>query len=95
MSKLEAVVFDLDDTLYPERSYVLSGFSAVADWAERTLAIPRATVLADLRAYFDSGVRVEEEVAIAALVAAENLDPFDTLLDHDLATVRQRRPIGG
>ena len=57
MSKLEAVVFDLDDTLYPERSYVLSGFSAVADWAERTLAIPRATVLADLRAYFDSGVR--------------------------------------
>ena len=27
------VVFDLDDTLYPEMGFVISGFRAVADWA--------------------------------------------------------------
>jgi putative hydrolase of the HAD superfamily len=36
---LEAVVFDLDDTLYPEREFVLSGFRAVALWAEQNMGI--------------------------------------------------------
>lgn len=31
---IKAVVFDLDDTLYPEREYVRSGFRAVADMLE-------------------------------------------------------------
>lgn len=30
--RIHVVVFDLDDTLYPERDYVLSGFSAVDQW---------------------------------------------------------------
>jgi putative hydrolase of the HAD superfamily len=34
------VVFDLDDTLYPERSYALSGFRAASRWAETALAVP-------------------------------------------------------
>jgi putative hydrolase of the HAD superfamily len=29
---IKAVVFDLDDTLYPEHQYVLSGFRAVSNW---------------------------------------------------------------
>jgi putative hydrolase of the HAD superfamily len=29
---IHTVVFDLDDTLYPERDYVLSGFKAVDEW---------------------------------------------------------------
>jgi putative hydrolase of the HAD superfamily len=29
------VIFDLDDTLYPERQYALGGFAAVGDWAAR------------------------------------------------------------
>ena len=33
-------VFDVDDTLYLERDYVHSGFSAVAAWAEETLGLP-------------------------------------------------------
>ena len=28
---MKAVIFDLDDTLYPEKSYCLSGYRAVAD----------------------------------------------------------------
>lgn len=30
------VVFDLDDTLYPEKDYALSGFKAVSDWLTST-----------------------------------------------------------
>ena len=33
------VVFDLDDTLYPERDYAISGFRAAGRWAEATLGI--------------------------------------------------------
>jgi FMN phosphatase YigB (HAD superfamily) len=33
----QGIVFDLDDTLYPERGYVLSGFKAVASCAEARL----------------------------------------------------------
>jgi putative hydrolase of the HAD superfamily len=33
------VVFDVDDTLYPEHDYVVSGFRAVGRWAERWLSI--------------------------------------------------------
>lgn len=31
------LVFDLDDTLYPERDFAVSGFAASAAWAEREL----------------------------------------------------------
>jgi putative hydrolase of the HAD superfamily len=34
------VVFDLDDTLYLERDYVVSGFNAVGQWAAEWMAIP-------------------------------------------------------
>ena len=37
MRKAEAIVFDLDDTLYPEREYVFSAYRAVAKWIERHL----------------------------------------------------------
>lgn len=30
--RLQVVVFDLDDTLYPERDYVRSGYAAVGEW---------------------------------------------------------------
>ncbi len=36
---VHTVVFDLDDTLYPERDYVLSGFAAVGAWLERERGI--------------------------------------------------------
>jgi putative hydrolase of the HAD superfamily len=38
MSRLK-LVFDLDDTLYPERMFAISGFRAAAAWAERELGI--------------------------------------------------------
>lgn len=33
------VVLDLDDTLYPERDFVISGFSAVAHWLHRQMNV--------------------------------------------------------
>ena len=38
MSKL-VLVFDLDDTLYPERQFALSGFAAAGRWAEAQLGV--------------------------------------------------------
>lgn len=57
MPALRAIVFDLDDTLYPERAYVLSGFQAVATWAEEHLGIPATQAFAELHQLFDEGVR--------------------------------------
>jgi len=57
MRTLRAVVFDLDDTLYPEHSYVLSGFRAVAAWAEQHLGIPYPIGSTALQRLFESGVR--------------------------------------
>jgi putative hydrolase of the HAD superfamily len=57
MSGWKAVVFDLDDTLYPEREYVLSGFRAVAAWSEAKLAIPAEAGFAQLQSLFERGVR--------------------------------------
>jgi len=57
VKKWKAIVFDLDDTLYPEYSYVLSGFRAVAEWARLQLDIPFEKAFAELCSLFDSGVR--------------------------------------
>lgn len=35
----KALVFDLDDTLYPERAYVLSGFRSVSRWCSDNLGL--------------------------------------------------------
>jgi len=36
---VDAIVLDIDDTLYLERDYVRSGFEAVSRWAQRELGI--------------------------------------------------------
>lgn len=52
-----AIIFDLDDTLYPEWQYVLSGFRAVASWADVQLGIPPEEGFRELAALFHQGVR--------------------------------------
>jgi len=56
-AKWAAVIFDLDDTLYPEREYVLSGFRAVSQWAEQHLGIPEKSGFDELSRLFHAGVR--------------------------------------
>lgn len=55
--KWQAVIFDLDDTLYPEHDYVLSGFRAVSTWAETHLGIPATQSFEELKALLNAGVR--------------------------------------
>jgi putative hydrolase of the HAD superfamily len=50
---VKAVLFDLDDTLYPERSYVHSGFAAVARFLERATSNPAPPMLARLEELHD------------------------------------------
>ena len=42
------LIFDLDDTLYPERQFIRSGFAAVAADVERRFGVPRRAALATL-----------------------------------------------
>lgn len=57
MRTYRAVIFDLDDTLYPERDFVFSAFQAVAAWAEQHAGIPAADGYGRLRQLFEDGVR--------------------------------------
>jgi putative hydrolase of the HAD superfamily len=54
---LRAIIFDLDDTLYPERDFVLSGFRAVVRWSQTSLDIPAEPGYRRLLALYESGVR--------------------------------------
>jgi len=57
MPALRAVIFDLDDTLYPERSFVLSGFRAVAMWAKEHLGVSADQTFTELYQLFEGGIR--------------------------------------
>jgi putative hydrolase of the HAD superfamily len=57
MTVWRAVGFDLDDTLYPERDFVFSGFRAVAEWLEAEIDLPADPTLSELTGFFTSGVR--------------------------------------
>jgi putative hydrolase of the HAD superfamily len=57
MNKLKAIVFDLDDTLYSEKDFVLSGFQAVASWAEVNLGISEQQGYPTLANLYYEGVR--------------------------------------
>lgn len=53
---IEAVVFDLDDTLYPEKSFVFSGFEAVAAWLRQKVTCPFDPA-ERMRGLFEQGAR--------------------------------------
>ena len=46
---MPAVIFDLDDTLYPQVQHVHSGFAAVATYVDRHFNVPAKDVYASLR----------------------------------------------
>lgn len=54
LENVEALIFDLDDTLYPERDFVFSGYRAVA---ERVMADHGIDIEGALRARFNAGER--------------------------------------
>lgn len=52
---MPAVIFDLDDTLYPHVQHVHSGFAAVATWVDQHFNVPAKDVYATLRFARETG----------------------------------------
>ncbi|HWV12505.1 MAG TPA: HAD family hydrolase [Sphingobium sp.] len=81
------IVFDLDDTLYLERDYVLSGLRAVGRWSRNALGIEDLGEI--MRARFEAGFRTHifdhslQEIGIT---------PSPPLIARMLETYRQHRP---
>lgn len=88
LTELQAVIFDMDDTLYLERDFVLSGFAAVAAWAEHQLSIPQTEGLSQLKAYFEEGVRGD---TFNRWLVSHDLDP-DAWLGPMIEIYRQHKP---
>lgn len=102
------VIFDLDDTLYPERSFAVSAFAAVGEWAKRELGV--AGLAADMTRLLDDGhlgrlfTLVLEERGVDAAHAAALMEayrrhqPSSLALYDDAAVVLDRlaaaAPIG-
>ena len=82
MSLLQAVVFDLDDTLYCEREYAFSGFDAVARAFEDKLGNPDS-IADELRRLFDTPHRAR---VFNEILLRRNL-PDDKKLICDLIDV--------
>jgi putative hydrolase of the HAD superfamily len=57
---MKAVIFDLDDTLYPYVQHVHSGFAAVASYVDRNFQVPAKDAYATLRFARESEARGRE-----------------------------------
>ncbi|MCX6537713.1 MAG: HAD family hydrolase [Acidobacteria bacterium] len=102
----KALLFDLDDTLYAERQFVRSGFSAVAAEVERRFGVPRRDALATLVGALRRGNRnraLQELCARHLLPGGIVPDLVDTIRAHvpslrlpekTLATLQAARDAG-
>jgi putative hydrolase of the HAD superfamily len=57
MTRFRALIFDLDDTLYPERQYVFSGFRAVSQWCSKRFGYPADETFDQLVGIYLNGSR--------------------------------------
>ena len=81
MNSLQAIVFDLDDTLYSEQDYVMSGFKAVAEWAAVNLGIAQDEGITTLSNLYHQGVRNNTFNQWLAIHQIENPAVVPKLLD--------------
>ncbi|MCP4245583.1 MAG: HAD family hydrolase [bacterium] len=90
MSAVQAIVFDLDDTLYPEREFAFSGYAAVAAAFSERLNRPAAELSRRLGHLFDTPDRgrVFDVILGEAGVTAGS----DELLSEMIAAFRNHKP---
>jgi len=88
MPVIKAVIFDLDDTLYPERAYAFSGFAAVATAFKDLLGDPAETS-AQMEQLFDSKHRRR---IFNELLSQRGLPGDQRLIDRMIETYRTHRP---
>lgn len=89
MGKSRAVIFDLDDTLYPERAYVLSGFRAVSVWTSVELGMEADEVFIELIGIHDQG---ERNLIFNRWLECHG-KPIETLLPRMIGIYRNHRPV--
>ena len=82
-----ALLFDLDDTLYAERRFMLSGFAAVADAIARHANAPRQTLFDELVRAARSGRR---STAFQDVCRSWSVD--ESILPSLIAVYREHRP---
>jgi putative hydrolase of the HAD superfamily len=87
MTPIALVAFDLDDTLYPERAFIRSGFRAVSDYLQRERLV-RRPLWPDLEAGFEAGVR---DHAFDRALAAAGVTPTPPLIQTLVEIYRTRR----
>ncbi|UCG32293.1 MAG: HAD family hydrolase [Phycisphaerales bacterium] len=85
---IDLLVFDLDDTLYPEREYAFSGFEAVAV-AYTDLLGPPSRTAARLKEIFDSGNRTR---CFNQLLTERGHEVRANLVGRMVETYRAHRP---
>jgi putative hydrolase of the HAD superfamily len=57
MDCCKAIILDLDDTLYPEREFVVGGVAAAADWLASTAGVDACRCAGELLELLDGGIR--------------------------------------
>jgi putative hydrolase of the HAD superfamily len=104
---VECAVFDVDDTLYLERDYVISGFAAVGAWARANLGIDdleetawRAFLAGQRGKVFDAVLEahgIRDDRYVESMVEVYRHHRPDITLEPDarrcLDTLHQRMPV--
>jgi putative hydrolase of the HAD superfamily len=81
-----AILLDLDDTLYPHRAFVLSGFRRVAERLARERGLPLRTVLRVLRRAYTNGEGGNElHVLCARFGLPSSIEPWLVAVMRDHA----------
>ena len=81
-----AVVFDLDDTLYPYRRFVRSGFAAVAAYLQREYAVPAQEsfrVMVQAARGPRRGRELQAAIQVFALPPGTFVEVIRVMQDHD------------
>jgi len=94
MTSIQAIVFDLDDTLFPEREYAFSGFRAVAVAFAGPLGADPDESSARMRALFDTPQRGWVFDALLEAVGIQG-EPARMLVTEMIAAYRGHLPTIG
>jgi putative hydrolase of the HAD superfamily len=89
LSTVDTVIFDLDDTLFPEREYVRSGMRSVALWGEAELGLEFERSVRRLQELFEQGIRGNT----FNLWLAEHGLTDEDIVASAIAVYRNHRPV--
>ncbi|AQQ71358.1 Pyrimidine 5'-nucleotidase YjjG [Limihaloglobus sulfuriphilus] len=86
---LKCLIFDMDDTLYPEREYYRSGFSAVSRFMQEFYGMDATAAFDVMWNSFSEGVR--KDIFNSAFIAA-GIEPDKQMVSRVLDVFRNHRP---